>query len=206
MPTTTRRAVLFPNNWLRSNCRLAPKRRLARFDGGRRNLSYTLQAPPNLPLTDLRAIEDWVVERQFRTAPGIIRQWLRRQTKQYQVLIDPLKLKSYNITLQQIVQALQNSNQNAGGAYIEHGSQMFIVRGLGLFQTLDTYWTPCLQSENNTPIKVDDLGNEVVGNQLRLGRVGMNRPHPGMSPSRPIRMTSFRSSSSCAKGSNFLKC
>jgi heavy metal efflux system protein len=144
---------------------------------------YTLQAPPNFPLTDLRAIEDWVVERQFRTVPGIVDvNGFGGPTKQYQVLIDPVKLKSYNITLQQIVQALQNSNQNAGGAYIEHGSQMFIIRGLGLIQTLDDIRDTVLAVRNNTPIKVGDLGQVVIGNQLRLGRVGMNRPHPGMSP------------------------
>jgi cobalt-zinc-cadmium resistance protein CzcA len=144
---------------------------------------YTLQAPPGYPLTELRSLEDWVVERQFRTVPGVVDVvGFGGPTKQYQVLIDPVRLKSYNITLQQIVQALQNSNQNAGGAYIEHGSQMFIVRGLGLIQTLDDIRDTVLAVRNNTPIKVGDLGEVVVGNQLRLGRVGMNRPHPGMSP------------------------
>jgi cobalt-zinc-cadmium resistance protein CzcA len=144
---------------------------------------YTLQAPPDYPLTELRSLEDWVVERQFRTVPGVVDVvGFGGPTKQYQVLIDPVRLKSYNITLQQIVQALQNSNQNAGGAYIEHGSQMFIVRGLGLIQTLDDIRDTVLTVRNNTPIKVGDLGEVVVGNQLRLGLVGMNKPHPGMSP------------------------
>src|SRR5580700_9802811 len=144
---------------------------------------YSLQAPPDFPLTELRSLEDWVVERQFRQVPGIVDvSGFGGPTKQYQVLIDPAKLKSYNITLQQIVQALQNSNQNAGGAYIEHGSQMFIVRGLGLIQTLDDIRDTVLTVRNNTPIKVGDLGEVVVGNQLRLGLVGMNKPHPGMSP------------------------
>ncbi|MBV9106831.1 MAG: efflux RND transporter permease subunit, partial [Verrucomicrobia bacterium] len=144
---------------------------------------YTLQAPRDYPLTELRSLEDWVVERQFRTVPGVVDvAGFGGPTKQYQVLIDPVKLKSYNITLQQIVQVLQNSNQNAGGAYIEHGSQMFIIRGLGLIQTLDDIRDTVITVRNNTPIKVGDLGEVVVGNQLRLGRVGLNRPQPGKSP------------------------
>ena len=144
---------------------------------------YSLQAPPDFPLTELRSIEDWVVERQFRQVPGIVDvSGFGGPTKQYQVLIDPAKLKSYNITLQQIVQALQNSNQNAGGAYIEHGEQMFIVRGIGLIQKPEDISDTVLTVRNNTPIKVGDLGQVIIGNQLRLGRVGINKPHPGMSP------------------------
>jgi heavy metal efflux system protein len=144
---------------------------------------YSLQAPPDFPLTELRSLEDWVVERQFRQVPGIVDvSGFGGPTKQYQVLIDPAKLKSYNITLQQIVQALQNSNQNAGGAYIEHGEQMFIVRGIGLIQKPEDISDTVLTVRNNTPIKVGDLGQVIIGNQLRLGRVGINKPHPGMSP------------------------
>jgi len=144
---------------------------------------YSLQAPPDFPLTELRSLEDWVVERQFRQVPGIVDvSGFGGPTKQYQVLIDPAKLKSYNITLQQIVQALQTSNQNAGGAYIEHGEQMFIVRGIGLIQKPEDISDTVLTVRNNTPIKVGDLGQVIVGNQLRLGRVGINKPHPGMSP------------------------
>jgi cobalt-zinc-cadmium resistance protein CzcA len=144
---------------------------------------YSLQAPPDFPLTELRSLEDWVVERQFRQVPGIVDvSGFGGPTKQYQVLIDPAKLKSYNITLQQIVQALQNSNQNAGGAYIEHGEQMFIVRGIGLIQRPEDISDTVLTVRNNTPIKVGDLGQVTIGNQLRLGRVGINKPHPGMSP------------------------
>jgi cobalt-zinc-cadmium resistance protein CzcA len=144
---------------------------------------YSLQAPPDFPLTELRSLEDWVVERQFRQVPGIVDvSGFGGPTKQYQVLIDPAKLKSYNITLQQIVQALQTSNQNAGGAYIEHGEQMFIVRGIGLIQKPEDISDTVLTVRNNTPIKVGDLGQVIIGNQLRLGRVGINKPHPGMSP------------------------
>src|SRR5215472_10922851 len=82
---------------------------------------YTLQAPKDFPLVELKAIEDWVVERQLRTVPGVVDvNGFGGPTKQYQVLIDPVKLKSYGITLNQVFTALSNGNRNAGGSYIEH--------------------------------------------------------------------------------------
>jgi cobalt-zinc-cadmium resistance protein CzcA len=142
---------------------------------------YTLQAPPGYPLTELKALEDWVVERQFRTVPGVVDvSGFGGPTKQYQVLVDPLKLKSYQITLKQVTDALSSSNQNAGGAYVERGSQMFIVRGLGLIANLDDIRQTVLAVRNNTPITVGDLGEVRIGNQLRLGRVGMNVPKAGL--------------------------
>jgi cobalt-zinc-cadmium resistance protein CzcA len=144
---------------------------------------YTLQGPPEIPLTELRALEDWVVERQFRTVPGVVDVvGFGGPTKQYQVLVDPAKLKSYQLTLKQVTDALSASNQNAGGAYVERGSQMFIVRGLGLIGTLDDIRATVLAVRNNTPITVGDIGQVQLGNQLRLGRVGMNRPRRGVSP------------------------
>jgi multidrug efflux pump subunit AcrB len=93
---------------------------------------YTLKAPKDFPLTELKALEDFVVERQYRTVPGVADvNGFGGPTKQYQVLIDPAKLKSYNLTLSRIYTALSNSNQNAGGGYIEHGQELYIVRGLG---------------------------------------------------------------------------
>jgi len=84
---------------------------------------YTLQAPREFPLTELRALEDWVVERQFRTVPGVVDVvGFGDPTKQYPVLVDPKKLKSYQLTLKQVTDALSASNQNAGGAYVERGS------------------------------------------------------------------------------------
>jgi heavy metal efflux system protein len=143
---------------------------------------YTLQTQREFPLTELRALEDWVVERQFRTVPGVVDVvGFGGPTKQYQVLVDPIKLKSYQLTLKQVTDALSASNQNAGGAYVERGSQMFIVRGLGLIKNLDDIRATVLSVRNGTPITVGDIGQVQIGNQLRLGRVGMNKPRRGTS-------------------------
>src|SRR5580704_5153480 len=134
---------------------------------------YTLQAQPDFPLTELRALEDWVVEKQFRTVSGVVDVvGFGGPTKQYQVLIDPVKLRSYGITLNQILTALSNGNRNAGGSYIEHGTELYIVRGLGFIQDISDIRNIAVDTRNGTPIKISDLGDVQIGNGLRLGRIG----------------------------------
>ena len=138
---------------------------------------YTLKAPKGFPAVELKALEDWVVERQFRTVPGVVDvNGFGGPTKQYQVLIDPAKLRSYGITLGQVFAALANGNQNAGGSYIEHGSELYIVRGLGFVQSLEDIRNIAVDTRNGTPIKISSLGEVQIGNQLRLGRVGKIMP------------------------------
>ncbi len=134
---------------------------------------YTLEAPKSFPKVELKSIEDWVVERQFRTVPGVVDvNGFGGPTKQYQVLIDPAKLKSYGITLNQVFTALANGNRNAGGSYIEHGPELYIVRGLGFIQNLADIQSIAVDTRNGTPIRVSDLGTVQIGERLRLGRVG----------------------------------
>ena len=134
---------------------------------------YTLSAPKGFAKVELKAIEDWVVERQFRTVPGVVDvNGFGGPTKQYQVLIDPAKLRSYGITLSQVFTALSNGNQNAGGSYIEHGSELYIVRGLGFIQNQDDIRNIAVDTRSGTPVRISDLGTVQIGEQLRLGRVG----------------------------------
>ena len=109
-------------------------------------------------------------------------------TKQYQVLIDPAKLKSYGITLSQVFTALANGNRNAGGSYIEHGPELYIVRGLGFIQNLDDIRNIAVDTRNGTPIHISDLGTVVIGERLRLGRVGK------LTPGGRTRMTPWKAS------------
>jgi len=134
---------------------------------------YTLQAPPGFPLGELKALQDWVVERQFRTVPGVVDVvGFGGPTKQYQVLIDPTMLRAYGVTLGQVFDALSKANQNAGGSYIEHGPELYIVRGIGFIENLDDIRNIAVDTRNGTPIRIADLGQVEIGNQLRLGRVG----------------------------------
>jgi cobalt-zinc-cadmium resistance protein CzcA len=138
---------------------------------------YTLQAPPGYPAVELKALEDWVVERKLRTVPGIVDVvGFGGPTKQYQVLVDPAKLRAYDLSLKQIFDALANGNRNAGGSYIEHGSEMYVVRGLGFIRDRADIGAIAVVTRNGTPIRISDIGEVVVGNQPRLGRVGKAVP------------------------------
>ena len=134
---------------------------------------YTLKAPPGFPAVELKSLEDWVVEREMRTVPGVVDVvGFGGPTKQYQVLIDPAKLKSYGLTLKQVLDALSNGNRNAGGSYIEHGPEMYIVRGLGLISSTTDIASIAVDTRGGTPVRIGDLGRVEIGHQLRLGRVG----------------------------------
>ncbi|MHB8521958.1 MAG: efflux RND transporter permease subunit [Limisphaerales bacterium] len=134
---------------------------------------YSIKGPREVPTVELKALEDWVVERQLRTVPGVVDVvGFGGPTKQYQVLIDPAKLKSYGISLKQVFDALSNGNRNAGGSYIEHGPEMYIVRGLGFVRGTADIGAIAVDTRNGTPILISDLGTVAIGNQLRLGRVG----------------------------------
>jgi len=134
---------------------------------------YTLRAPAGFPPEELRAIEDWVVEKKFRSVPGVVDlNPFGGLTKQYQVLVDPAKLKSYGLNLQQVFTALQNGNVNAGGGYVEHGAQLYVVRGLGLIKDVDDIANVAVATVGGTPVLVKDIGEVVIGHATRLGRVG----------------------------------
>ena len=134
---------------------------------------YTLRASPGFPPEEVRALEDWVVEKKFRSVPGVVDvNPFGGLTKQYQVLIDPAKLKSYNLTLQQVFTALSNGNGNAGGSYVEHGTELYVVRGLGLVRNISDIEDIAVDTRNGTPIRIHDIGQVIIGHAVRLGRVG----------------------------------
>jgi cobalt-zinc-cadmium resistance protein CzcA len=134
---------------------------------------YTLRAPKGFPETEVRALEDWVLEKKFRSVPGVVDvNPFGGLSKQYQVLVDPAKLKSYGLTLQQVFTALANSNTNAGGSYVEHGSELYVVRGLGLVRDIADIESVAVDTRNGTPIRIGDIGRVIIGHAVRLGRVG----------------------------------
>ncbi|HXK09934.1 MAG TPA: CusA/CzcA family heavy metal efflux RND transporter [Vicinamibacteria bacterium] len=136
---------------------------------------YTLVGPPGFSALELRALEDWVVERKLRQVSGIVDvAGFGGPTKQYQVLVDPLEMKSYGVSLRQVFDALASGNRNAGGSYIEHGPEMYIVRGLGLVRDERDIGDISVAVKNGTPIHIRDLATVTVGAQVRLGFVGKN--------------------------------
>ena len=131
---------------------------------------YTMAG--RLPLTEMKALEDWVVEPAFRTVPGIADVVSFGGTvKQYQVDIDPARLQGYGLTLPQVEQAIGAANANAGGGYIEHGSEKQVVRGVGLFRAEEDIARVALTTRSGAAVTVRDLGTVHIGGAPREGIV-----------------------------------
>src|SRR5580658_2584712 len=135
---------------------------------------YTVQGADHNLIKE-KQVEDWICEKQYKTVPGVLDvDGFGGLTKEYHVELDPQKLIHYAIPLSQIISAIQNSNTNSGGNYLNVGEQAFDVRGLGLIQSLDDIRNVVLATNNATPIRISDVGDVGVGWTPRLGIVGMN--------------------------------
>ncbi|KUO63498.1 cation transporter [bacterium BRH_c32] len=127
-------------------------------------------------LMEMRTLQDWVAKRQLLTVPGVNEvNSFGGYEKQYQVLIDPQKLLNYNLTLREVFQAVSENNANAGGAYIEHGNEQYLVRGSGLVQDIDDIKNIIVKTlENGTPIYIHNVADVQLGPAIRQGAVTMN--------------------------------
>jgi heavy metal efflux system protein len=121
---------------------------------------------------ELRTIQDWVVKLQLRTVPGVADVLsFGGDVKQYQVIVDQQALVNYNIPLKTLFETIQNNNQNTGANFIEHGDDQYIVRGLGLVQDVEDIKNIVLDSRAGSPIRVSDVAEVKVGNEIRQGAV-----------------------------------
>ena len=145
---------------------------------------YQVTGPPHFGLTNLRTIQDWVLQRRLLTVPGVVQlnTW-GGTTKQFDVEVDLHKLDAYNVTLPQVIAAVGNANVNVGGRTINMGQQSVNIRGVGLMDTggasditqgykvADIENVPLGQS-NGVPIFVKDVAKVSVGHVPRLGKAG----------------------------------
>jgi len=133
---------------------------------------YVLQSPDRSPM-ELKTIEDWIVERQYKSVPGVADDsGLGGPTMQYQVLLDPVKIAGAGLSVPQIVTALGANNDNAGGGFYSEGGQFYYVRGLGRLHTPEDIGNVVLSVHNGTPILVKDIGRVEIGYAPRLGQFG----------------------------------
>jgi len=136
-------------------------------------MRYRLVGPPGYSVTDLKTLQDWVLQRRFRAVPGVIDVTaFGGRTKAYVVNVDLFKLQSYGLTLPQIVQTLNNSNINVGGQTIDISDQSAVVRGIGQVRTLEDLRDTMLTQQNGVAVRVRDVATVEVGSQPRLGIVG----------------------------------
>ncbi|HEV2955536.1 MAG TPA: CusA/CzcA family heavy metal efflux RND transporter [Xanthobacteraceae bacterium] len=148
---------------------------------------YQLTGPPHFGLTNLRTVQDWVVQRRLLTVPGVVQvvAW-GGTTKEYDVEVDLHKLDAYNVTLPQIISAIGNANVNVGGRTINFGQQSVNVRGVGLMDSggasdltqgykVADIENVLLSQSNGVPVFVKDVAKVSVGYVPRLGKAGRDK-------------------------------
>ncbi len=136
---------------------------------------YELKAAPGSghDATSLRTIQDWSVRRQLLGVAGVTEvNSFGGYEKQYQVRLDPAKLQSYGLTLRDVLEAVSRNNGNVGGAYIEHGSEQYLLRGIGLVEKAEDISNIVVKTgKEGVPVFVRDVGDVVIGATVRQGAV-----------------------------------
>lgn len=136
---------------------------------------YTLEGPPQFSPMELRTLQDWVVKPQLRTVPGVTEvNSFGGLTKQVQVLIKPEELVAHTLTFHQVLEALAQTSSVAGGNYIEHNKEQYIVRGLGLAENEDDVRNTVISTVRGVPIFVKDIATVTLGPEVRQGAVSAN--------------------------------
>jgi cobalt-zinc-cadmium resistance protein CzcA len=120
---------------------------------------------------ELKSIEDWVIEKNFKAVPNIVDvASFGGPTREYQVRLDPNKLVAYGLSLAQIEQQLTNSNGNAGGSFIQAGLQQINVRSVGLVDRTQDIEQTVILTKSGTPLRVKDIAVVEQGPKIRLGQ------------------------------------
>jgi len=120
---------------------------------------------------ELKSIEDWVVEKHFKSVPNIVDvSSFGGPTREYQVRVDPNKLVAYGLSLAQVEQQLTNNNVNAGGSFIQEGLQQINVRSVGLVDRAQDIERTVIMTKNGTPLRVKDIAVVSQGPKIRLGQ------------------------------------
>ena len=145
---------------------------------------YQVIGPPHIGLSNLRTIQDWIVQRRLLTVEGVVQvnTW-GGTTKEFEVEVDLHKLDAYNVTLPQVIAAIGNANINVGGRTINFGQQSVNVRGIGLLDDGGTedltqgyrvkdIENVVLGQSNGVPVKIKDVAKVSVGYMPRLGKAG----------------------------------
>ena len=130
---------------------------------------YHLDAP-KLDLGEQRALQDWYIKLGLQTVPGVAEvASFGGFEKQYQLVIDPVKLQFYNISMMDVMNKVKANNNDVGGRKFEMGDMAYIIRGLGYVKNKDDLETIAIANNNGIPVRVKDIGSVQMGGDLRLG-------------------------------------
>ncbi len=135
---------------------------------------YTLESD-QLSARDLRTLQDWFVRYQLNSVPGVAEvASVGGYVQQYQVDVDPNKLRSYGLPLSMVVEAVERSNKNVGGNVIEQSGQWAVVRGVGLIESTTDVENIPLMAQNGIPVYIKNVANVKLGNAFRQGALDKN--------------------------------
>jgi len=124
---------------------------------------------------DLRTIQDWIVRRQLAGVQGIteVSAW-GGEVKQYEVSLDPSRLNAMNVTVSEVFEALHNGNENTGGAYIEKGSNISFIRGIGMVNSKEDIENIVIKTVKGMPVIIRNIGSVNFGSAPRYGAITRN--------------------------------
>ena len=130
---------------------------------------YHLDAP-GIDLGEQRALQDWYIKFALQTVPGVAEvASFGGFEKQYQIVVDPVKLQYYNLSLMDIMTKVKANNNDVGGRKFEMSDMAYIIRGLGYIKTKEDVENIALDNNNGIPVRVKDIGTVQMGGDLRLG-------------------------------------
>src|SRR3984957_1040737 len=136
---------------------------------------YQVKGPPGYSVTDLKTLEDWVLERRFKAVPGVVdvTGW-GGKTRTYDVNVDQRRLEHNGVTVPQVLTALGNSNINVGGQTVDVGPQSAVVRGVGLIHSVEEIGQTMIAVNQRVPVRVADVATIQIGHEPRLGIAGVD--------------------------------
>ena len=135
---------------------------------------YHLDAP-KMALGEQRALQDWYIKFALQTVPGVAEVGsFGGFEKQYQIVVDPLKLQFYNISMMDVIKKVRSNNNDVGGRKLDMGGMGYIIRGLGYIKNITDIENIALSNINGIPVRVKDVGTVQMGGNLRLGIVDAN--------------------------------
>lgn len=136
---------------------------------------YVVEAPASMSPSDIRAIQDWTIRPGLRIVPGVADVVSFGGTiKEYQVRIDPYSLKRYGISIDQVSTALANNSANIGGGFVRRGDEALVIRGMGIFTSLEDIGRVVISAKEGKTVLVSDVAKVVIGSRNRSGVVAFN--------------------------------
>lgn len=136
---------------------------------------YRYVVKSDLPIGEIASINEWVIERELLSVPGVASIGsFGGEEKMYEIKVNPSELTNYDLSPLDVYEAVANSNVNVGGDIIQKGDQMFVVRGIGLLESIDDIENTLIQVKGGSPIRVKQVATVSLSAKPRLGQVGLD--------------------------------